>query len=138
MAEFFVSAFVIIRDRKGRILLVRKKGEAKWSLPGGGVEEGEAPWQGAIRESQEETGYKVKILKMLGMYYIPAINKIKITFRAKVIGGKLRKDPGEISDCQFVKPRLRNLERRYKEIIQDAISGKTHVLKILTSPQTSG
>jgi len=134
-----LSAYVVIRGGKDKMLLVKKQGEEKWSLPGGNVEEGEAPWQGAIRETQEETSYKIEILKMLGMYYIPAINKIKITFKARVIGGKLGKgSPGEISECRFMKPRLKNVDWKYKVMIEDALSGETDVfLKTLVSPQTS-
>ena len=49
---------VIVRD--GSILLCRvapgNLGEGLWTLPGGGLDFGEAPIDGAVREVEEETG----------------------------------------------------------------------------------
>ncbi|MFA5061305.1 MAG: NUDIX hydrolase [Candidatus Pacearchaeota archaeon] len=59
------SATVTIRD--GKVLLVNSKyddGEY-YLFPGGGVEFGETIEEGAIRETFEETGFKVKIEKLI-------------------------------------------------------------------------
>lgn len=54
---------VIVRD--GRILLCRvgpgNLGEGLWTLPGGGLDFGESPAAGAIREVEEETGLRGEI-----------------------------------------------------------------------------
>ena len=34
-----------------------------WSVPGGGIEEGESQEQAAIRETMEETGYHVTLIQ---------------------------------------------------------------------------
>src|SRR5271169_1098271 len=59
------SARLLIIEPAGRVLLVRfvfKKGalagEDFWATPGGGVEEGETFEQAAIRELEEETGFR--------------------------------------------------------------------------------
>ena len=53
-AESFASARVasgvLFFDAEGRILLVRPSYKPGWDLPGGYVEIGEAPVQGAARE----------------------------------------------------------------------------------------
>ena len=51
---FGVSA--IIRDERGRVLLVRSRIHTGWSLPGGGVDKGEPPAEAALREAREEVG----------------------------------------------------------------------------------
>lgn len=55
----------IIQD--GKILLVQeghKEAYGLWSLPVGHVEEGEKESETAIRETEEETGYRVKVAKV--------------------------------------------------------------------------
>jgi ADP-ribose pyrophosphatase YjhB (NUDIX family) len=59
------TATVTVKD--GKVLLVNSKyddGEY-YLFPGGGVEFGETVEEGAIRETVEETGFKVKIDKLI-------------------------------------------------------------------------
>jgi 8-oxo-dGTP diphosphatase len=53
-----ISVKAIIKDSEGRVLLGREK-DGNWELPGGGLEHGENPKEGLIREVAEETGYTV-------------------------------------------------------------------------------
>lgn len=60
----FDSAHVVIQDRKGRVLVLKRSEQdewmpGKWSLPGGGKREEENLLQGAIREVKEETGLDI-------------------------------------------------------------------------------
>lgn len=58
---------LVIKDQ--RILLVKRAGKwlesGKWALPGGFMERNETAIQATLREIQEETGYRVKIIKLL-------------------------------------------------------------------------
>ncbi|MBN9416993.1 hypothetical protein ABS71_05020 [bacterium SCN 62-11] len=53
--------------RENRILLVRhREGERiYWTLPGGGLEAGETPEEGAVREMLEETGLTCSVERQL-------------------------------------------------------------------------
>lgn len=55
----------IIRDDE--ILMVFHQGASRsyWTLPGGGVEEGETPLQAVVREVEEETGLRVQVVRPL-------------------------------------------------------------------------
>ncbi|WP_433296967.1 NUDIX hydrolase [Actinoplanes sp. CA-030573] len=58
------AARVLLVDRAGRTLLLHggdpaRPGERWWFTPGGGIEEGETPAEGAARELAEETGLRV-------------------------------------------------------------------------------
>jgi 8-oxo-dGTP diphosphatase len=65
-------AGVVLRDADGRILLLRRRGEGTWGLPGGGVEPGESWAAAALRECREETGWDATIDGLLGVYSDPA------------------------------------------------------------------
>jgi 8-oxo-dGTP diphosphatase len=60
------SSCVVIS--KGKTLLLLHKKLGVWLYPGGHVDPGEIPLEAAIRETREETGYRVKIIgkKKLG------------------------------------------------------------------------
>lgn len=57
----WMSSAALITDGVGRILIVRPsyRTDGKWLLPGGGVEAGESPWQGCLREVREEVGLEL-------------------------------------------------------------------------------
>ena len=58
-------------ERDGAVLLTRVApegpGAGRWTLPGGGLDFGEDPADGAIREVREETGYEVSLGAVLGI-----------------------------------------------------------------------
>jgi 8-oxo-dGTP diphosphatase len=51
-----ISAGVMLWNGNNELLLVKPNYRDRWNLPGGVVDEGEAPKQGAIREVEEELG----------------------------------------------------------------------------------
>jgi ADP-ribose pyrophosphatase YjhB (NUDIX family) len=51
-----VTGSAVVTDGRGRILLHRHKRLGVWLQPGGHVDRGEQPWEGALRETREETG----------------------------------------------------------------------------------
>jgi 8-oxo-dGTP pyrophosphatase MutT (NUDIX family) len=65
------SAGGVLFDRDGNIVLTQEI-DGSWSMPKGGIDEGEAPLAAAIREIKEETGIRsLYPLKSLGRYYRP-------------------------------------------------------------------
>jgi ADP-ribose pyrophosphatase YjhB (NUDIX family) len=54
--------------REGRILLVKEPGGVGWSLPGGWADVGESPAEAAARETLEESGYRVRPVRLLAAY----------------------------------------------------------------------
>lgn len=50
------------------MLIVRARGRRRWQLPGGRLDPGEAPREGALREVAEETGLEVTLESLAGAY----------------------------------------------------------------------
>jgi 8-oxo-dGTP diphosphatase len=64
-------AHVLMRDAQGRILLCDTAFKSDWELPGGIVEPGEAPRDGAIREVREELGLDLSVGRLLVADWLP-------------------------------------------------------------------
>jgi uncharacterized protein len=60
-----LNVYAVLRDSKGRILVMKRREPKVWEFPGGGVEWGEAPEEAVRREVKEETGLKIKRMKLL-------------------------------------------------------------------------
>jgi ADP-ribose pyrophosphatase YjhB (NUDIX family) len=60
-----IGAYGLCRDAAGRVLLARNSALSSfpglWTLPGGGVEQGEDPDDAVVREFAEETGLTVRV-----------------------------------------------------------------------------
>lgn len=109
-----VAAYAVIHDdeRGGLLLAHWNEGtHASWTLPGGGLEDGEDPQDAVRREVLEETGYTVEVQGLLGIHsrVIPArqrihqrgdtpLHTIRIIYRARVTGGDLRDEVGGSTD----------------------------------------
>lgn len=50
------------------ILLVQETHDRGWSLPGGWADIGESPSEGTVREVLEESGYRTRAVKLIGLY----------------------------------------------------------------------
>jgi 8-oxo-dGTP diphosphatase len=75
----------------GRVLLARyvsPAGGSWWTLPGGGVEHGEDPFDAVIREVAEETGCAAVVTRLLGVdsRVIPAANGLTMARTAPPTG----------------------------------------------------
>jgi 8-oxo-dGTP diphosphatase len=87
-----VGVFVL-RDKQ--VLLIKRAIEpyqGYWDIPGGFLEEGEHPEEGAVREIKEETGLVIEPTEILGVFmdeYGPDREAtLNICYLAKVTGGE--------------------------------------------------
>jgi len=94
MPRVTVDAFV--RDRRGRLLLVRRGHppfEGLWALPGGFCEWKETTESCCAREAKEETGLTVKVGELLGVYSAPDRDprghNVTVLYAARPIRGRV-------------------------------------------------
>lgn len=72
--------------RGDKLLLVEHilKGRDFFTLPGGGIEEGETPAEAALRELEEEAGVKGKIVRPLTVEYKPDMKSRIFSFLVEI------------------------------------------------------
>jgi 8-oxo-dGTP diphosphatase len=89
MGAFRLGAFAVIVDGQSRVLLCHRRDVDMWNLPGGAVEDGEAPWQAALREVREETGLEAVIERLAIVDHRPGKGEVVFTFTCAITGGAL-------------------------------------------------
>jgi ADP-ribose pyrophosphatase YjhB (NUDIX family) len=67
------AAAVALFDSDGKILLLRRRDNEKWTMPGGTLDFGESLTDCAIREVREETGFNIRITGLIGTYTDPNV-----------------------------------------------------------------
>lgn len=73
-----------------------------WSIPGGVVEPGESPAEGAIREVSEETGIRCEIVELLEVIDAVITKDLRLSFYlAKYVGGDIVIDTTEIEAAEW-------------------------------------
>lgn len=82
-----VSAATIVLNNQNEILLI--KGPRRgWEMPGGQVEEGESLKDAAIRETKEESGIDIEVIKFCGIFQNVERSICNTLFLVKAIGGE--------------------------------------------------
>jgi ADP-ribose pyrophosphatase YjhB (NUDIX family) len=112
-----VAAYAVAHDDDGRILLCHISpavgvGDV-WTLPGGGLDFGEAPEAAVLRELTEETGYAGELEGLAGVSDrifrevdgADRMHAIRILYRVRIVGGEPRDEPdGSTDTCRWFTP----------------------------------
>ncbi len=98
-------------------------------FPGGMVEYGETVEHAVIRETEEETGLKIKVKDILGVYSEksrdPRFHTVAVAFIVEPIGGKLRGSfEGEPAWYDIDKIKSKKLGFGHTKILKDYIKWK--------------
>jgi ADP-ribose pyrophosphatase YjhB (NUDIX family) len=108
----YVGAYALC-VREGRILLARMGAggpdAGKWTLPGGGIDWGEDPAVGVLRELGEETGLTGTIRRVAGVYSRTyprsaerprdSVQHLGVVFEVDAHDGDLRDEAEGSTDC---------------------------------------
>ena len=111
-----IAAYARCRDEAGRVLLCHLAPSVGlgdlWTLPGGGLEFGESPEIGVLRELAEETGYRGVVERLLdvsdrlfGEDGSDRMHAIRIVYDVRIVGGEQRDEvDGSTDTCRWVPP----------------------------------
>jgi len=117
----------------GQIVLIRRRDNGQWALPGGMVDWGEDVSTAVRRELAEETGLSlVKIRRLVGVYSAPdrdpRIHSICIVVEAEVQGKMEVQDELEVIEIQAFPPTSLppgQLSHDHNQQLQDYFEGLT-------------
>lgn len=118
-----VRAFILKDDK---LLLAKERSDNLWTLPGGWVDINESPSESVVREVLEETGFEVKVTRLLALWdklkhdHPPQWpHTYKIFFLCEIISGEMKENL-EISEIKFFSmdrlPDLSSHRVTYKQI----------------------
>src|SRR5260370_7086115 len=128
------AAAVALFDSGGNILLLRRKDNDKWTMPGGTLDFGESLTFCAIREVREETGLQIRITGLIGTYTDPQIlisytdaevlQEFTFVYAAEIESGELKID-NESKEALWVPPMsavelplAESQQRRLKDVLE--------------------
>ena len=103
------SVTVLPVDSAGRIMLVRHAGQGDgWGTLGGAVEPGESPAAAAVRETREEIGADIELIRLIDVlggpeYEVSYPNGdraayVTAVYEARIVAGSPAPGDGELSD----------------------------------------
>ena len=129
-------AAVIWDARRQRILLTRRSDNGRWCLPGGRMESGESAAEACAREVLEETGLRVRVTRLIGIYTSPDFvieyadgNRFQIvamSFEAEIVGGELVVSEETTEHGYFTPDQIRSMDlvEHHVQRIDDAVANQ--------------
>lgn len=103
-----IAVGALIRDQKGRLLVVKPGYREGWLLPGGIVDSDESPHSGLCRELREELGLNLEPKQLLCVDYVSAHDKFAEGLHLLFDGGVLPENI--VGALTVIDPELRALQ----------------------------
>ena len=132
---------VIFDSKREKVLLTQRADNGRWCLPGGHAESGESVAETCEREVLEETGLKVRVTRLIGVYSNPdqlAIYKdgnkaffVILSFEAEIISGELGLSDETTAYGYFSLQEMESMPMhgQHKNRVEDALLGSEALIK---------
>ena len=99
-----IGALAVVLQN-GCVLLIERGTDPHfgcWSLPGGVIDDGESVEEAAVRETLEETGLEVAVVRGLGVVTGPITGRGHGVFLCSMVEGALKTSPPEVTDVRWI------------------------------------
>jgi ADP-ribose pyrophosphatase YjhB (NUDIX family) len=123
----------VVRDLAGEgLLLVRREDDGRWNLPGGQMSAGESAAEACAREVLEETGVRIGVERLVGIYSDPhrlyeypngdRVHSVMLCFEARVLEGEPRRSDETSQVGYFSLGELASMDvlEQHRECIRDS------------------
>ena len=129
-----------IFNEEGKVLLTRRQDNGQWCMPSGGMEAGESVEEAILREVFEETGLRVRVTRLVGVYSDPNQlvvyqdgNKVQIValhFQAEIVSGTLGLSDETSDFGYFSMEEMAGMEMlgNHKRRIEETVAGKVEAV----------
>lgn len=127
------ASSIIFDESRGKLLLTKRTDNGRWCLPGGGMDPGESVEEACIREAYEETGLRVKVTRLVGVYTSPDLvieyadgnifHPVSLSFEVEITGGELglSDETTEVGYFTIEDVKTMDLMDHHRARIQDAL-----------------
>ncbi len=95
-----VAVAAVVSNESAQVLMIERTDNGLWAVPGGAQDIGETTREAVVREVHEETGIKVEVTDIVGIYSNPrhviayddgeVRQEFSIVFHARALDGELR------------------------------------------------
>lgn len=131
---------MIFDEGREKVLLTRRTDNGRWCLPGGGMESGESAAEACAREVWEETGLKVRVTRLIGVYSNPdqlivyndgnKVFMVVMSFEAEIIEGEigLSDETTAFGYFSLTEMEVMPMHGHHKNRVEDALEMQTEAL----------
>lgn len=97
-----VSVAGIVVNRRGQVLVIRRRDNGHWEPPGGVLELDETFEDGVRREVAEETGFQVSVDRLTGVYKNMARAVVAVVFRCSLLAEERGRTDDEATSIRWI------------------------------------
>lgn len=136
----FGCSAVIFDPTRTKALLTRRADNGRWCVPGGAMEAGESAAEACEREVLEETGLRVRVRRLIGVYSDPdqlviypggeKVHFVILSFEAVIVDGELglSSETTEAGYFSVAEMESMPMHGRHKWRVEDALLNQSEAL----------
>ncbi|MDY6810175.1 MAG: NUDIX domain-containing protein [Actinomycetota bacterium] len=124
LPKHYLSVSGVVLDDAGRVLVIRRRDDGSWQIPGGVLELDESIEAGVVREIEEESGIVVRVDRLSGVYKNMTRGVVSLVYQCVPAGGRERiSDESTAVEWLTIEEARHRLDDMFWLRVDDALSG---------------